>query len=424
MPTRVIKTSRDATLAIKTDNTLWQIQDKVLIRAYDSPAVWVKEGANFDRLQIDGDLVSSGRESTGLLNEGAYTSLTFGATSRVFAEIGLDSQGWGAKIMNFGEIDGINVGVGMLGGGSIVNFGEISGGTFGVLGGGKFPSGGGAEVEGIEVDNPQGGVISGNAAIYASGALTVANHPGATIFGGYAIRSEGPLTVGNGGKILSTGWAIIGSSFDDRVRSGGRIEGDIGLGGGNDLIDLHFCVFKGVAYGGEGNDIYVVSGAANLVEEIGQGVDTVKSYVSYTLADNFENLKLEGRVTINGTGNAEANKLTGNYRPNTLIGNAGADVLNGGRGADILTGGTDADIFHFSRFRGAGFGVDHITDFADGQDIIRIFRYKGFDDFGDLAGKIVQKGDDVWIDFGAGDRIVVEHMLASNLDANDIRFAI
>lgn len=422
MPTKVIKTSRDATLAIKTDNTLWQIQDKVLIRAYDSPAVWIKEGADKNRLQIDGDLLSTGRESTGLLNLGQDTTITFGAKSRVLAEIGIDSQGAGAALVNSGEIDAINVGVGLLGGGSVVNSGEISGGTFGLLGGGgKFASPAVADFGGVEVVNKQGGFISGNAAIYTSGALTVTNQAGATIFGGYAIRAEGPLTVVNSGEILSTGWAVYGSSLGDKLANRGLIEGDIDLGGGNDVIDLRKGALKGNAYGGEGNDVYLVSGAANLVEAVGQGVDTVKSSVSHTLADNFEKLTLTGSAAINGTGNAEANTLTGNAAANTLKGNAGADVLNGGKGADILTGGADADIFDF---RGAGFGVDRITDFVDGQDVIRILGYKGVDDFGDLAGKIVQKGDDVWIDLGAGDRIVVAHMLATNLDANDIRFAI
>ncbi|MFN7382832.1 MAG: beta strand repeat-containing protein [Dolichospermum sp.] len=107
--------------------------------------------------------------------------------------------------------------------------------------------------------------------------------------------------------------------------------------------------------GGAGNDIYVVDSTTDVIIEVAsQGIDTVQSSVTFTLANvaNVENLTLTGTTAINGTGNTGNNILTGNGGNNTLNGGDGNDTLNGGAGIDTLNGGAGNDIYV----------VDSITD--------------------------------------------------------------
>ena len=116
-----------------------------------------------------------------------------------------------------------------------------------------------------------------------------------------------------------------------------------------------------------GNDTYIVTQSNdNVVESSGNGTDTVRASISYTLGNNVEKLVLTGSGSINGTGNSLANSLTGNAGNNTLRGQGGADFLSGGAGNDILTGGSGTDEFYFGEAPGTG-GVDHITDFSSGE---------------------------------------------------------
>jgi VCBS repeat-containing protein len=170
---------------------------------------------------------------------------------------------------------------------------------------------------------------------------------------------------GNTGANVLDGQAgndtINGNAGDDTLIGG---DGNDLLNGdaGNDLLrgDAGNDTLNGGAgadnmAGGTGDDTYVVDSVADLVvENAGEGTDTVQAGVSYTLTENVENLLLTGSANINGIGNVLDNVITGNSGSNvlsgmdgndTLIGNAGDDKLDGGTGADNMQGGTGNDTY-------------------------------------------------------------------------------
>lgn len=110
--------------------------------------------------------------------------------------------------------------------------------------------------------------------------------------------------------------------------------------------------------GGAGNDVYVVDSVGDhVVEQVGEGVDSVQSSVSFTLGANVENLTLTGAAATNGTGNSLANVLVGNSAANTLAGDGGADTLSGGGGNDALLGDAEAPSFAAPTMLRPGFVV-------------------------------------------------------------------
>jgi Ca2+-binding RTX toxin-like protein len=75
--------------------------------------------------------------------------------------------------------------------------------------------------------------------------------------------------------------------------------------------------------GGAGNDTYSVDNVGDVVvENVGEGIDTIISKNSLTLGANVENLTADLDRSI-GTGNGLANILSGNALGNTLNGGPG-----------------------------------------------------------------------------------------------------
>jgi Ca2+-binding RTX toxin-like protein len=134
---------------------------------------------------------------------------------------------------------------------------------------------------------------------------------------------------------------VITGNASDNVLSGNA--GDDTLYGlaGNDTLDGGTGADKMV--GGTGDDTYYVDQSGDqVIEDSGEGNDTVRSAISYVLGANVENLILAGTAT-NGTGNELDNTITGNELANTLNGGAGNDTLYGMAGNDVIDGGTGAD---------------------------------------------------------------------------------
>ncbi|MGH9197143.1 MAG: calcium-binding protein, partial [Acidimicrobiia bacterium] len=147
-------------------------------------------------------------------------------------------------------------------------------------------------------------------------------------------------------NLILTGSAILNGTGNalDNALTGNSAKNTLTGGAGNDLLDGKAGVDK--LYGGLGDDTYLVDNTGDVVtENPGEGVDTVKSSVTYTLGANLENLTLTGSSNRSATGNALDNTLTGNSAANTLTGLAGNDLLDGGAGADTLRGGLGNDTY-------------------------------------------------------------------------------
>ncbi|MEQ1844785.1 MAG: calcium-binding protein, partial [Nitrospira sp.] len=97
-------------------------------------------------------------------------------------------------------------------------------------------------------------------------------------------------------------------------------------GTGNDLDNvLTGNSAANVLTGGLGNDSYAIGTGDVVVEQLGEGIDTVETGQTYTLGTNLENLTLTGSSPIDGTGND---------LDNVLVGNSAVNVLTGGKGND------------------------------------------------------------------------------------------
>ena len=135
-----------------------------------------------------------------------------------------------------------------------------------------------------------------------------------------------------------------GNALDNTLTGNAGVNVLYGLAG-NDWLDGKAGADTMV--GGSGDDTYVVDNTGDVVTELAdEGIDTVRSTITYTLGANVENLILTGSAAINGTGNALDNVLTGNTGANSLFGGAGNDTLNGGTGADTMVGGVGDDIYY------------------------------------------------------------------------------
>lgn len=123
--------------------------------------------------------------------------------------------------------------------------------------------------------------------------------------------------------------------------------------------------------GGIRDNIYIVDNSLDvLIEPTNGGVDTVEASVSWTLAAEFENLKLaSGAGAISGTGNAANNTLDGsaNSSANVLTGGAGNDTYVMGAG-DTAIENADAGVDTVVLRTGV-VGTYRVADFANIENL-------------------------------------------------------
>ncbi|WP_425052384.1 calcium-binding protein [Psychromarinibacter sp. S121] len=209
--------------------------------------------------------------------------------------------------------------------------------------------------------------------------------------GGHANRIVNTGTIVGGAFRASTGAvfqqsSIITGEDKDVLINSGTLIGDVFMGFSDDTFDGRGGTVFGIVHGGFNDDLYIIDDASiALQEDQNQGVDTVETYVNYTLEDNFEILELGGADDIDGTGNDQQNTLSGNAGNNRLAGGGSRDLIDGGAGDDDIDGGRGNDVI----------------DGGDGNDTI--------------AGR---SGNDV-IDGGEGDDFIFGGLGADNMSGGD-----
>lgn len=144
-------------------------------------------------------------------------------------------------------------------------------------------------------------------------------------------------------------------------------------------------------YGGGGDDYYHLYSTNNkVVEDPGAGIDTIDTWMSYKLPDNFENLVVTGDNRF----------AFGNALDNIIKGGSGHQTLDGGLGNDVLIGGAGADTFVVSK----GHGSDLIYDFG-ASDTVRLNGYD-LNSFDAVRAHMVQVEANVMLDLGSNEVLV------------------
>ncbi|UVI40870.1 beta strand repeat-containing protein [Qipengyuania spongiae] len=268
------------------------------------------------------------------LNSGAYVevingSATGGAVSITGNELaqsitggtGVDTinGGGGADTLNGGAGDDVYL-VG-TDGATIVDATGANTVTYNGAAGGGFTLSNGASVTSIDTDQDGGVYLTGNNGVQM-------------------------ITGGAGNDILNGAGGVNGAGNGDTLVGG---EGD-------DIYRVFSSNFNGTATASAQGDV--------IIEDAGEGNDTVFTSTSYVLGANVENLVSANQsVATNIT-------LVGNAGNNAISGDQGNNVLVGGQGNDRLTGLGGADTFHF-----ANIGTDNadtIVDFVSGSDRISL----------------------------------------------------
>ncbi|MFN6540651.1 MAG: FG-GAP-like repeat-containing protein [Nostoc sp. EkiNYC01] len=150
---------------------------------------------------------------------------------------------------------------------------------------------------------------------------------------------DGTAAINGIGNTLNN--VITGNAANNSI-AGGDGNDTLNGGGGDDYLNGGSGADK--MSGGNGNDKYLVDNTADVViENAGQGIDTVITAKTYTLGANVENLTLTDSAVINGTGNDLNNYILGNAARNIINANGGNDQVNGRGGDDVINGGAGND---------------------------------------------------------------------------------
>lgn len=431
MEKHVIKKDQANTVTVSESDSQWLINRGVVL----SGSVGI---ANIDhdlvRFTIAGKIDSADRglQSVGNLNgndSADNTSVIVSATGRIFGNTcAVELEGSGVTVKNLGIISSSISAISFNGADlDIKNEGDIQSGqkaidvhttSFSIRNDGHITRTSDGPAVTIETTDT-GAFLNGRSGII-DGSVGFEGSTGDIVF-----RNNGTVAPNE----ASNPTGVYLWDGNDRMVNRGRITGDIFLGAGDDTADFRRGkLIDSTVQGDEGDDTFVIDKANFAISEFsGEGNDTIKTTVSYTLGDAangfIETLTAIGKENINLTGNSQANILNGNAANNKLVGGGGNDSLLGFGGNDVLTGGDGADHFFFYK-KG---GIDKITDFAIDEDTIHIIQIPGIEDFDDLEARMTmadgdgdgEKDDDTIIDLGDGSKIRLIGVDKDTLDVDD-----
>jgi len=187
------------------------------------------------------------------------------------------------------------------------------------------------------------------------------------------------------------GATLIGSDGNDQIKT---FHGKVGTS-------------ESLMYGGLGDDTYItLSSRDRIVENAGEGIDTVMTDWFYVLPDNVENLILTGTLSVGATGNSGSNVIKGN---------SGKNIIDGAGGADELWGGAGNDMFVLK-------GNDTIMDFSAG-DYFDLRGFSGITGFAQVQASMQQVGDDTVLALTPNDVITIKNTLVESFDEDDFVLA-
>jgi len=400
MPRQI--TDRYTSWSLDRDHLTWTLAEGVIID-HANGTFGIYNNAAGSKIRVLGDVIAY---QYGVDMGSEHASLFVGEQATVSAETaGVFIDAAGGTVVSHGLVQGGDYGIFGLTG-VIENFGTIAGRDAIGISVGAFEIRNHGYVTGVETAieaEGQGKIFNGSNGIVSSGE-----------YGMYLEDNPGTFIIVNQG-IISSDVAIF-SEGQLNLKNTGTIIGDIMLSDGADRIDTRGGTVRGEVYGGGGDDTYLISSArVKIIDNGASFADMVRSTASYTLTGGLDHLTLLGGKDINGSSSAGDNFLTGNAGDNRLDGGVGHDTLSGGAGNDRLVGGAGLDTFVFGR----GFDVDRIEDYDDGTDAISSENVRAQQQFDRLD--IRQAGDNTVIDFGKGDRLILERVDASTIDFGDFQ---
>ncbi|MGF6159465.1 beta-glucanase (GH16 family) [Ensifer sp. KUDG1] len=162
-------------------------------------------------------------------------------------------------------------------------------------------------------------------------------------------------------------------------------------------------------FGGTGDDIYYLYSSANRAEEApGEGIDTIDTWMNYSLPENFENL------TVTGDGR----HAFGNAADNIITGGSGSQTIDGRAGNDVLIGSGGSDTFVFGR----GNGSDLVADFSS-NDTIRLDGY-GITSFDEVLANAAQEGNDLRLHLDDGESLVLADTTTDELQEGQFQLSL